>query len=530
MKKTLIKFIPLLFIALFFKSLLWSLLVPLWHTPDEQAHFGHVAFIAEGGDLKRHGKYPDMTEEIYTSLDILGTKRDQQGNNKFTFHPEYRLPYSNTFNGPQEEAIKNLPSETRKNFIIRESAYYPHLYYQISSSVYNLFSSSNLFIRVFVVRLFWIMSHLLLIWLVFKTSKLIFPKNPLTVITITTLTAFQPMLSFVSSGVTSDNLHNLLFTAIIYFSLKILKHPRWPDFIGMSLVLGLGIINKQQFSIAFLIIAPVIIYSLIKHRKTTLKYLAFLPLFLLVSFIFDPNRTKGLIKIFSKGVLPYLYLKTKSKQVMPDHSLLNHLTWTIKHTIKEVIPWYWGVFNWLGVVFPITIIRLLNRLILFSGIGLIIKTIKTIKTKKITSQDKMLIFIAWSDLIYFLALTFWDWTFMKNNGFSFGIQGRYHFPVIISHLILLTVGIKQLFSLINKKVAQFSLLVLSVGFIIFNLFGLFTVSKSYYNVANFQAFILQASQYKPWFAKGNWLITILFLFIISLVLLIYQIVKRFNEK
>ena len=106
--------------ALISNSLLWSLLVPLWHFPDEQAHFAHVAFIAEGGDLARHGRYPDMNEEIYRSLEILGTKRNDQGNNLFTFHPEYRLPYSPTLIGPEENIINQLPLSSRTNLVVRE--------------------------------------------------------------------------------------------------------------------------------------------------------------------------------------------------------------------------------------------------------------------------------------------------------------------------------------------------------------------------------------------------------------------------
>ena len=45
------KFLFLLLLATLFKEIIWSLFVPLWHTPDEQAHFGHVAYLAEGGQL-----------------------------------------------------------------------------------------------------------------------------------------------------------------------------------------------------------------------------------------------------------------------------------------------------------------------------------------------------------------------------------------------------------------------------------------------------------------------------------------------
>ena len=529
MKHKQTKFFLILLIAIALKSILWSLLVPLWHTPDEQAHFGHVAFIAEGGELKRHGKYKDMTEEIYTSLDILGTKRDLQGNNKFTFHPEYRLPYSDNLEGPREQEIKNLKLETRQNFAIRESAYYPHFYYQISGKIYKLFYQSNLFIRVFSVRLFWTLISLLVVYLSFRSTELIFPKNPLHSLTIAAMVGFHPMLSFVHSGVTSDTLHNLLFTAVLYFSLSILNSPSWLGFVGLTVSLGLGMINKQQFFIALLIVLPVILFQLIRKPKNTFKYLSILPLSLLLALVLAKNRTLQLLKIFTKGSLPYLQLKSSSNQVLPDHTLLNHLVWTIKHTIREVVPWYWGVFNWLGVVLPKLTNRILNRLALVALVGLVIKVIKTIKRKKLDQTTLGLIFLTWSALAYFSALTIWDWTFMKNNGFSFGIQGRYHFPVILAHMTLLFVGLKQIFNLFPKKLANLLTKALFVFFIGLNLVALHTVASAYYDLSSLNSFITQASQYKPFFAKGSWLVSLLSLFFTSLIVLITKLFKS-NEK
>lgn len=520
-------------IVVVLKAIFWVLLIPLWHTPDEQAHFGHVAYLAEGGDPKNHGRYSDMTEEIYASLTILGTQRDDQGNNKFTFHPEYHLPYSDNFYGPQEAEINSLPLETRKNFVIAESAYYPHFYYQISGIVYKLFYHSNLFIRVFAVRLFWLWAHALTVWLAYKIAELIFPKNPLVVIAATVMTAFQPMFSFVAAGVTSDNLHNLMFTAVIYFSLKIIKTPRFFDFLALAAALGIGIVNKQQFLVAFVIVFPAILYNLVKYPKKTFKLLLVLPMALVLAFVLAPNRTSQLVRIFVSGGLPYLNLKNASDQAFSNYSLFDHLAWTLQHTIREVIPWYWGVFNWLGVVFPITVIRILNRLMMMAGLGVLIRAIQVIRTKRFRLEEKLLVFIAWSALAYFLSLTVWDWTFTKNNGFPFGVQGRYHFPVLVSHMILLTVGIRQLFLLVSKKAAKVSLVTLIVGIILLNFLALYIVAGSYYDLSGFQSFIIQASQYKPWFVKGVWLSLALTAYVSGSILLIYQLVKlaiKTNEK
>ena len=105
-----IKFILLVTL---FKALAWSLLVPLWHFPDEQAHFGHVAYLAEGGTLPM-GRTNDLNQEIAIAEQRLGTYRNKYGNNDFTYRPEYRLEYTDSYTGRYEEEIKALPLASRK--------------------------------------------------------------------------------------------------------------------------------------------------------------------------------------------------------------------------------------------------------------------------------------------------------------------------------------------------------------------------------------------------------------------------------
>jgi hypothetical protein len=514
------------FVLIFLKGIVWSLFVPLWHFPDEQAHFGHVAYLAEGGGLEQ-GRKPDLTEEIYISEEILGTKRDIHGNNRFTYHPEYRIEYGQTQTGIEEERIKTLPLSTRKNFVIRESAYYPHFFYQVSALIYRLFYSANLFVRVFSLRLFWLSAHLLMIWLVFQSAKLIFPKQPLTVLTITLLTGLHPMLSFVASGVSSDNLLNLLFTAVIYFSLRLISQTNWLDFLGLGASLSLGLITKPQFLIALPVIAPLLLLVIINHPKRNfcLLFLAGI-VFLFFGFILAPSHFKQLLGLLFRGELPYLQLASSSKPLLPDYNLLSHLLWTIKHTIREVLPWYWGVFNWLGVVLPRWVNRVLMRLLFISGLGLLIKFYSLIKKKKLSLEVKQLSFVVWAALVYFAGLLIWDWSFFRNNGFSFGVQGRYYFPVIISHMILLVVGFETIIQSLVRLVIKLCRRKLSVNFlavadyllifwfVILNLIALYVVAGSYYDLNSFKTFIIQASQYKPWFAKGMFLSSFLLLYLI----------------
>jgi hypothetical protein len=496
------KLLKLLLVLTLLKGITWSLIIPLWHFPDEQAHFGHIAYLAEGGNPKLHGKV-DQNQEIVISEEILGTKRNYQGNNKYTYHPEFRLEYAiDDLNGPQEETIKTINQKERKNFVLRESAYYPHFFYYLSGFVYKVFYQANLFIRVFSIRLFWLFLSLLTVLISFKSARLIFPKDNKIPLIVATLTAFHPMLTFTSSGVTSDNLYNFLFSLVIYFCLKLINQFTWQNVFGLTATLGLGLITKQQFLTAFVIITPIIIHVFIKNKKKTLMALLLTPIIFLIAYLISPEYIFKLIKMIKQGNLPFISLNSPSDQVLPNYQLMDHIIWTIKHTIREVIPWYWGVFNWLGVILPRWVNRVLNRMLILAFIGLIIKVVKLIKAKKITNQVKSLGFIAWVAVSYYFCLLIWDWVFFKNNGFSFGIQGRYYFPTIIAHMILLTVGLNAISKLFGSIISKFLLIVLPLWFVVLNFIALFTVSNAYYDTGSINSFISQASQYKPWFAKG----------------------------
>lgn len=503
--------IKLLIILILFESLAWSLFIPLWHTPDEQAHFGHVAYLAEGGQLPM-GRGNDLTQEIAISEQLLGTYRNKYGNNNFTYKPDYRLEYTGNLLGKYEQQITNLSLSTRKEFKDPESAYYPHFFYRVSGLIYKLFYSSDLFIRVFNIRLFWLFSHVILVWLAWKIGQLVFPKDKLAAISVAVLTGFQPMLTFVSAGITSDNLYNLLFTAVIYFCLKLkLNLNRW-NLLGLIVVLILGIMVKQQFLIAFAIVLPTLLWLFIKQRQWKLMGL-FSLLFLFLILIFSRGYVVDLWNSIKSGQIPYFEHKTVLAR--PDYTLWQHLVYTATHTFREVLPWYWGVFRWLSLTLPRWVNQVMMRLLLVVGIGLVIKLFKR-------KFEPGFWIIAWSALVYFLALFFWDFQQVRNSGFPFGIQGRYYFSTIVPHMVLLIIGIKSIWSKL--------LLPLNLWFIALNWIAFYWVTASYYNVSNFKTFIIQSSQYKPFFAKGWWLIIVLGLYFILSVIFSMKLFKVFRHE
>jgi len=144
------RLVRLLIVTAFFNALSWIILIPVWQYPDEQAHFAQVQDVAEIGKVPPASL--DTSYEIALSEEILGTSRDGFGNNKYTYHPEYKIEYSSNLNGPHEATIVNLPRSARYGLVKSESTRNPPLYYFLSSIVYKIFTNANLFSRIYAVR------------------------------------------------------------------------------------------------------------------------------------------------------------------------------------------------------------------------------------------------------------------------------------------------------------------------------------------------------------------------------------------
>ena len=221
----------------------------------------------------------------------------------------------------------------------------------------------------------------------------------------------------------------------------------------------------------------------------------------------------GLLLLITKGQLPYFEVRTNLAR--PDYTLWQHVIYTAQHTFREVLPWYWGVFRWLSLVLPRWVNQVMMRILLVAGIGLVIKLIRR-------RFEPGFWIIVWSAFVYFLALFFWDFQHIRNAGFSFGIQGRYYFPVIVPCMILIIIGLQSISKYLNFLV--------SYWFIFLNWIGFYTVVSSYYDTTNFKTFIIQASQYKPFFAKGWWLIVALGLYFIFSLIFSLQLFKVFRHE
>lgn len=521
-----------LILAIFFNMLTWQLIVPVWHFPDEQAHFGQVAFRADHG---RTQKYHELStsREIVISEELLGTKRDSLGNNRFTYHPEFKIEYSRSYEGPREAGIESLNTlSNRKTEVSEESTRYPLFYYYLASKIYNLFTNGDLFTRIYAVRLFSLVILFGTVSTIFAISRLIFPKNFLLQVSLTSIVSFMPMFTFSSAGVTSDGLFHFLFMLATYLIAKVaFTKYSIKDVLLLAVVILAGIGAKFQFQIIWPVIAfaLLLIFWRLQFRKKLIflgSLMVIIPIIMItinfLQFFVNDHGIPALAQIIRLPTIP----ETENLPFNPSANIAldDHFTNTIKHTIREILPWYFGVYKWLSLTLPPIVYKIINRILLLSIVGLLILAFKTIRQKKLDQQTKMLIFLAYSAIVYFLSITIFDWYFIKGHGFSFGIQGRYFFPTIIAHISLVFVGLLAIAPKLYKK---WLAILLVIGVVIFNYFSLFWVASHYYDISSLNTFIIQASQYKPEIFKGFGIVLVLILSAISAAFFLYEYIKLF---
>lgn len=509
----------LLLVAAFLNALAWIILIPVWQYPDEQAHFSQVQNIAE--NVKIPLARNDTSEEVTESEKILKTERDNLGNNSYTYNPNYKPAYSqNSLFGPFEKQLADQDKSTRTNLIKKESTHNPPLYYVLSAALYKFSTNTDLFERIFILRFFSIIFFLLTITMAYKIGRLIF-QSEIHAISLSALVAFMPMFVFANTGVLPDPLVNLLFTIIVYFSTKILKEGfKFKHLFAVFVVFVFGMLTRQHFLIALPIASSAILYQMYKTKKL-IKF--FVSMAFVLMFFYFVEKFATIYPVISNfriaDISNIIYAQTSI------NSFTDHVVWTIKHTYSEVLPWYWGVYKWLSLTLPHIYYEIVNRILLIGAAGVIIYFYKIFKNRKFSKENLQVSFMTISILIYFTVFLIWDYFFRARNVYSFGIQGRYFFPIITPTFVLLLVGFDQIFQ-IFKKYAPLGFLFLVFLMIIANDFSLFYVASSYYDVSNLKTFMIQASQYKPTIVKGYPILLILAMAIFAQVFFIVNFFQK----
>lgn len=475
-------------------AIFWSLMVPMFEFPDEQAHFAMVQFLSEEGRLPGL-KEKDLSIEMVRAEDILGTLRDVRGLNEFTYHPEHRHEFSDGIWGPEEQVMRSLnESQMRRTYVGKEAAPYPFLYYLYGSLAYLTFYSWDVLERLFAVRILGGILAILVVFLSYKIGLILF-KDKFLVVLLATIVSLHPMLRFVMAGVTSDSLHFVFVSWGVYLCLILLRDGlKSSTGIMMGICIGLDLLTKPQGYILGMIMGIAIIMAWWKSRNwKQLLHVAggsFIVVLLIAGWHEFPK-----LEIWLRGENPLI----REEVVNANGEFLPFLQYSIHMLYSQNIIWYWGVFKWLGVVLPRPIWWIMNRIVLVAAVGVVAMFVKNIIKKEWSVEFWQILFLITANLLYVAAIFWFDWRHFLTLGYSLGVQGRYYLPLVVSQMALLVLGIKM----VGFKWAKWLLFALFLWFVIMHVTAIWRVLSIYYDTSLWNTLIHEISQYKPLYAKGS---------------------------
>jgi len=466
--------------------------------PDEQSHYASVHYLVIEGRMPTMQDPRNLSQEEHLVEQVFGIM--SEGENKYSYHPEFRMEYIDGYIGKFEGEISSYnTAENRESYTVHQAALYPPLYYWFASLFYRTSHSADIILRLFVTRFSSLFLTSLIPLVAYLIGRRIWQREQRARI-LALMTLFFPMTTYLGVGVNSDNLHNLLFGVSTLLLLNLIKNG-WSK-VGSLLigtVFGLDLITKPQAYILLPILAIAVLtrwrWGEWREWLSNLPYLI-VPILLIAGWQEIP---KFMVSGSGVGMAKYV---SQSKEFSSPSDFRIFTSGYLNTHLREMPVWYWGVFKWFGVIMPRPFWFLANRLVGLSVVGLIIQFVRDVRAKKLSWHTQVIIFGILANLIYAAALFWFDWQFYQEYGRSLGLQARYYMPLLITQMGLLYMGLLNLAW--NKSIEKWISRGLVIFFLTLQLGSLYTQLMSYYDLNSFPIFLQQISQYKPFFAKAGW--------------------------
>jgi 4-amino-4-deoxy-L-arabinose transferase-like glycosyltransferase len=219
-------------------GLAWSLIVPPFQVPDENAHYAYVQQIAERGTLPRHvvpeGRLSPAEDETLGAIGFYQIVGEAQN----------PAPMS----ALQQRAIAAVEAarlSTRGSGDALSATNNPPLYYALEAIPYKLASSGSVLDRLALMR---VMSALMgggTVLLVFLFLMELLPARRYAWSVGALAVAFQPLFGFMSGGVSNDNLLYLMAAGTLWALARTFRRGLTPGNGALiGLFLGLGVVTK----------------------------------------------------------------------------------------------------------------------------------------------------------------------------------------------------------------------------------------------------------------------------------------------
>jgi hypothetical protein len=216
----------------------WSLIVPPFNVPDENAHYAYVAQVAERGSL------PHLIPSEALLSPAEDTMLSAIGFFRIVGEPRNPAPFTE----PQQQSIEKIDAEKlspRGSENALSATSNPPLYYLLQVIPFKLVGTGKVLDRLAAMRLLSVLMGAITVLLVFLFLRELLPRWPFAWSAGALMVAFQPLFAFISAGVNNDNLIYLCSAGLLWGLARAFRRGLTPaNGLLVGGFLGAGLVTK----------------------------------------------------------------------------------------------------------------------------------------------------------------------------------------------------------------------------------------------------------------------------------------------
>ncbi len=456
---------------------------PLWEGSDEHVHFAYVQYIAE--NKKMPTVNDTISQEIGFSIKKLGIS------NQYTPTLEDYKNFWTNFDADEVRKNKELASSLPVSMRTSPHEWYPiyeaqlpPLAYLVQVPIYNMFYDQDILVRAYALRVFSVLVTMVAIVFAYKTISLLFDDRLMRVGSLMFI-VFFPQFTVNVSRVNNEMITILLFSIFLYLMVRYLKEKtNTLHVVLIGLVLGLGLLAKQTFVAAFILVPIFIFLKHIQNKSTqpkitlvdSLKNLA------IVFGITIPMVSWWYYERFATGNFSGEWHLRGITIEEYSQGFFDFSWWTY---YQSFFKYFWGWYGWSFLTPPSPYFEVIMIFVVICIVGLVYGIVKKTKTHGFRIfrnwKYQSIFALSLSSLLIIISQSLISvQMFYLLGGIGINV-GWYIFITITAISMLILLGFRTL--IINSKLKNFqneSLLVAFVILVIFNATTFYWLLPKYY--------------------------------------------------
>ena len=445
------------------RGLIYSILIPYDHAPDEAHHFQLIK--AKALQL-RHASVEEQ-RQIAAQVQLTWC---------YLFYPE-SCPDKRSL---QDFLGSKLPSPPPSS----------QLYYLLTAGTLNILSLENIRDEVYVVRGLSILCGLLIVVFAVLVMQEIFPDKLSLSVGVPAFMTFIPQFSAMNGVITNDKFAEVFVALMFWMIVKILKNGMRRSYLAIYLLsMGFALLSKRTALFVFPVFLVLLLSYYWKGSLGLWFHLVLIAVFLGIAL--GTNSLAWYVDEIRKSTENPVIHFLREYLIWVSPSALTHFLSTLvsseslKYYAKFFIVMYWSFWGLFGYM-TIHLHHFWYLLTAFgqalAGCG-IVSVVWRVKVKRIAfpQWQAKILYVFGISIFFAVLLPFLR--FVVVRGYDPMLpQGRYLFPVLIPISLLTLVGLEQIVG------ARYHRLVGTIGLI--GLLLLDMVSLSKYILLNFHGLSL----------------------------------------